>query len=87
MKQEMAFKVLYAAIIASAQKIEHFEICGYGTARAFAMQLGLSEVENLLMQTLNEEYDADDSLSENAFSDVNFDAEDGGTITHKRRSN
>jgi ferritin-like metal-binding protein YciE len=86
MKQEMAPEVKDAAIIAAAQKIEHYEICGYGTARAFAMQLGLSEVEHLLTETLNEEYEADDNLSELAFFDVNLDAEGGGTITHKRRS-
>ena len=75
MKQDMEPAVKDAAIIASAQKIEHYEICGYGTARAYAMQLGLTKVEALLTETLNEEYDADDSLTALAFFDVNLDAE------------
>lgn len=65
-----------AAIIASAQKIEHYEISGYGTARAYAMQLGLSEVESLLTETLNEEYEADDNLTALALFDVNLDAQE-----------
>jgi ferritin-like metal-binding protein YciE len=78
MKQNMEPEVKDAAIIASAQKIEHYEICGYGTARAYAMQLQLSEVEELLTQTLNEEYDADDNLTALAFFDVNLEAENPG---------
>ncbi len=74
-KQNMSPEVRDAAIIAAAQKIEHYEICGYGTARAYAMQLGLSKIEGLLKQTLDEEYEADDKLSELAFFDVNLDAE------------
>lgn len=75
MKQDMDTQVKDAAIIASAQKIEHYEISGYGTARAYAMQLGLSEIEELLTKTLDEEYEADDSLTELAFFDVNIRAE------------
>lgn len=75
MKQHMEPEVKDAAIIAAAQKIEHYEICGYGTARAYAMQLELSEVEALLTETLNEEYEADDSLTALAFFDVNLEAE------------
>jgi ferritin-like metal-binding protein YciE len=77
MKENMEDAVRDAAIIASAQKIEHYEISGYGTARAYAMQLGLSDVEQLLTQTLNEEYDADDDLTMLALFDVNLDAEEG----------
>jgi ferritin-like metal-binding protein YciE len=72
MNEKMENSVRDAAIIASAQKIEHYEISGYGTARAYAMQLGLSEVEDLLTATLNEEYEADDSLTALAFFDVNL---------------
>jgi ferritin-like metal-binding protein YciE len=77
MGEKMDSKVRDAAIIASAQKIEHYEISGYGTARAYAMQLGLNEVEDLLTATLNEEYEADDSLTALAFFDVNLQAEQG----------
>jgi ferritin-like metal-binding protein YciE len=68
-------EALDAAIIASAQKIEHYEICGYGTARAFARELKMSEVESLLTQTLNEEYEADDKLTALAVGKLNIEAE------------
>jgi len=63
-----------AAIIGAAQKIEHYEISGYGTARAFAMQLGLSQVEQLLAATLNEEHEADNELNGLALFGVNAEA-------------
>lgn len=78
MNQEMDPDVLDAAIIASAQKIEHYEICGYGTARAFARQLELNEVTTLLEKTLNEEYDADDRLTLLATGRLNEEAESTG---------
>jgi ferritin-like metal-binding protein YciE len=53
-----------AALIAAAQKIEHYEIAGYGTARSFAETLGLEQVADLLQQTLDEEGDADEKLTE-----------------------
>jgi ferritin-like metal-binding protein YciE len=68
-------EALDAAIIASAQKIEHYEICGYGTARAFARELKMGEVERLLTQTLNEEYEADDKLTALAVGKLNIEAE------------
>ncbi len=86
-KQKMDADVKDAAIIASAQKIEHYEICGYGTARAYAMQLGLSQVEELLTETLNEEYEADDNLTALAFFDVNLEAEHPGAPQKRTRSN
>lgn len=67
--------VMDAAIIACAQKIEHYEICGYGTAKAFARELNLTEVERLLDQTLNEEYNADDRLTALAVGRLNKEAE------------
>jgi curved DNA-binding protein len=51
MGEDMSPEVLDAAIIASAQKIEHYEICGYGTARAFARELQLSDISNKLTET------------------------------------
>jgi ferritin-like metal-binding protein YciE len=69
--------VMDAAIIACAQKIEHYEICGYGTAKAYARELNLAEVERLLDQTLNEEYDADDRLTALAVGRLNQRAEKG----------
>lgn len=75
MAADITDEALDAAIIASAQKIEHYEICGYGTARAFAKELRLGEVERLLTQTLNEEYEADDKLTALAVGKLNEEAE------------
>lgn len=78
MNEDMSPEVLDAAIIACAQKIEHYEICGYGTARAFASELGLTEVATLLEQTLDEEYEADDRLTGLAVNRLNERAEKSG---------
>src|SRR4051812_16026794 len=77
MGADMDKQVLDAAIIACAQKIEHYEICGYGTVRAYANELKLPEISKLLEQTLNEEYDADDLLTSLAFGGLNQQAERG----------
>ena len=55
--------VIDAALIGAAQRVEHYEIAGYGTARAFAEHLGNSKVVRLLQQTLDEESAADEKLS------------------------
>jgi ferritin-like metal-binding protein YciE len=52
-----------AGLIATGQKIEHYEIASYGTARDWAMQLGLSDHANMLQQTLDEEKHADKLLT------------------------
>jgi ferritin-like metal-binding protein YciE len=64
-------EVTDSAIIACVQKIEHYEICTYGTAHAFAAQLHLKAVEALLLETLDEEYGADDLLTALATSALN----------------
>jgi ferritin-like metal-binding protein YciE len=69
-------EVADAAIIASAQRIEHYEISAYGTARAFALRLGHEEIAELLNETLEEESAADDVLSAIAESEVNVAAEE-----------
>ena len=53
-----------AAIIAAAQKVEHYEIATYGTLREWARQLGHSEIANLLQQSLDEEASADRRLTQ-----------------------
>lgn len=63
-----------AAIIAAAQRIEHYEIAGYGTARTLARTLGLDGAVPLLQDTLDEEAAADAKLTEVAESHVNRDA-------------
>lgn len=75
MAENLSNEVMDAAIIGSNQKIEHFEIACYGTARTYAEQLGFTEVAQLLQQTLLEEHDADDRLTALAVSDVNMRAE------------
>ncbi len=62
-----------ASIIASAQRVEHYEIAGYGTVRTYAKLLGKNDIANLLEQTLQEEKEADQTLSEIAES-VNVEA-------------
>jgi ferritin-like metal-binding protein YciE len=63
-----------AALIAAAQRVEHYEIAGYGAARSFAQQLGHSDLANLLQQTLNEEGNANKKLSEIAEKSANLQA-------------
>ena len=60
-----------AALIAAAQRVEHYEISGYGSARAFARRLGLTEAVTLLEETLEEEKAADHKLNQIAESSVN----------------
>lgn len=76
-----------AAIIGSAQKVEHYEICGYGTAKAYAEELGLIDVAQLLQQTLMEEYDADDKLTSLAIGSVNRKAEKGAGMGNTTAAN
>lgn len=60
-----------AALIGCVQKIEHYEICTYGTALAYATQLRLGKAVELLRETLDEEYDADDLLTALAMAALN----------------
>ncbi len=63
-----------AAMIAAAQKVEHYEIAGYGTARAYAQALGHQNFASLLDQTANEEGQADKKLTSIAEGHVNTQA-------------
>jgi ferritin-like metal-binding protein YciE len=67
--------VLDAALIAAAQKIEHYEIASYGTLITWAQLSGYTEEEQLLQQNLEEEKSADEKLTEIAESSVNVAAE------------
>ncbi len=60
-----------AALIAAAQRVEHYEIAGYGCARTFAERLGRSDVAQILQQTLDEEAGADKKLTAIAEQIVN----------------
>lgn len=63
-----------AALIGAAQKSEHYEMAGYGTARAWAQHLGHAEVAQVLQQTLDEEGETDQKLTDLAESSVNIRA-------------
>jgi ferritin-like metal-binding protein YciE len=66
--------VLDAAMIGAAQKVEHYEIAAYGTARTHAAMLGLTKVARLLQQTLDEEGRTDKKLTDLAERVVNLEA-------------
>ena len=59
-----AGSVIDAAIISAAQRVEHYEMAGYGTVRTYAELLGETEFAKLLQQTLNEEKEADQTLTD-----------------------
>jgi ferritin-like metal-binding protein YciE len=63
-----------AALIAAAQRVEHYEMAGYGTVRTYAQLLGFDEAANLLQETLDEEAAADEKLNELAKS-INVEAQ------------
>ena len=60
-----------AALIAAAQRVEHYEMAGYGSARTFAQNLGFSSAADLLQETLEEEEDTDERLTMIAEGGVN----------------
>ena len=66
--------VLDAAIIAAAQRVEHYEIAGYGVARTYAEKLGDYRAADLLQKSLEEEAQADRHLSQLAERTINFQA-------------
>jgi|SRR5579872_1005936 len=68
-----------AGLIAAAQKVEHYEIASYGTLRTFAQMLGHRQAERLLEQTLEEEKETDQKLTELAESMVNEEAAQTGS--------
>jgi ferritin-like metal-binding protein YciE len=62
--------VIDAALIAAAQRVEHYEISGYGTARALAEHLGQPQAAKLLQLTLDEESAADEKLTKISLGEV-----------------
>ena len=67
--------VMDAGLIACAQRVEHYEIAGYGTACTYAKYLGHTEALNLLKETLSEEKKTDERLTVLAESTINVKAE------------
>lgn len=66
--------VLDAGLIAAAQRVEHYEIAGYGCVRTYARLLGLADQERTLQTTLDEEGDTDERLTALAERVINLDA-------------
>jgi ferritin-like metal-binding protein YciE len=71
LEKEREPAVIDAALIASAQRVEHYEIAAYGCLRTYAQLLGYSQAEQLLQQTLAEEEAADKKLTELGESGIN----------------
>jgi ferritin-like metal-binding protein YciE len=67
-------EVMDAGLISAAQRVEHYEMAGYGTVRTFAHLLGETEAERLLQETLDEEGHANKTLTKLAEKVVNRDA-------------
>ena len=78
LSEDMEENVKDAAIISAAQRVEHYEMAGYGTVRTWANLLGEDEAKELLQQTLDEEKEADQTLNELA-EQINVQAESGST--------
>jgi ferritin-like metal-binding protein YciE len=74
MSQDLEENALDAGLIGAAQKVEHYEIAAYGTARAHAEMLGYTKVARLLQQTLNEEGMTDKKLTQLAENIINVEA-------------
>lgn len=79
MSEDADPEVCDAALIASAQKVEHYEIASYGTVRTYAQTLGHDSVAQLLAETLQEEKDADRKLTSLAEGVINQRAAAGET--------
>lgn len=75
MKEDAETEVMDAGLIACAQRVEHYEIAGYGTVCHYADRLGLDEVAELLKETMSEETNADKKLTELAKASINEKAE------------
>jgi ferritin-like metal-binding protein YciE len=73
-----------AGLIAAAQKVEHYEISGYGSARTHAELLGNGSAVSLLDETLAEEKEADDKLNELALTLINEEAAARSTVSRPK---
>jgi ferritin-like metal-binding protein YciE len=73
MEEDAEPEVMDAGLIAAAQRVEHYEIAGYGTVHNFSELLGEQEAANLLAETLEEEEDTDEKLTTLAQS-INIEA-------------
>ena len=74
MEEDFDENAMDAGLIGAAQKVEHYEIAGYGTARTHAELLGYTKAAKLLQQTLDEEANTDKKLTQLAESIINVEA-------------
>lgn len=75
MEEDADDDVMDAGLICAAQKVEHYEIATYGCLRTYAEMLGFDDQADLLQETLDEEKDTDDNLTELAVTCINLEAE------------
>jgi ferritin-like metal-binding protein YciE len=80
--EEYEGELLDAALIGAAQRVEHYEMAGYGAVGAFAEELGETEHVSLLNETLGEETETDEKLSELA-ADINAKANNGEDVSEE----
>lgn len=80
LQEDYEDEVMDAAIIGAAQRVEHYEIAGYGTVRALAELLGETEHVSLIEQTLEEEKETDEKLTELAQQITSEAGEEGEEI-------
>jgi len=78
MEEDAEPEVMDAGLIGAAQKVEHYEIAGYGTVRTYAEMLGNDQAARLLQQTLDEEGMTDKKLNALAMQCINLEAAQGG---------
>lgn len=86
LEEDFDADVIDAAIIGAAQKVEHYEIAAYGTARTFAAYLGNQRALELLQESLDEEKEADRMLTAIAESNINVQAVMEGEQTDEGES-
>src|SRR5438067_412442 len=85
MEEDIEPAVLDAALISAAQKVEHYEMAGYGCVRTYARLLGYEAAARLLQETLDEEGEADHMLTDLAETVINIEAEEEGDEPAPRR--
>lgn len=82
-EEDMENSIKDAALIAAAQRVEHYEIAGYGCVRAYATKLGEDDAATLLSQTLEEEKEADKALNDIA-EELSFEVPQESSQSEKR---
>jgi len=75
-----------AALISAAQKVEHYEIAAYGSLKSWAKLLGEQDAAELLEETLDEEKETDERLTEAAENIINVDESEEGEDQSKRKA-